>query len=145
MFRMKKNKLFGKEILFNEVLHSILYIKEKNLLGTKLITPVEDSIEVAEVKYNKQGRVIYQHSYRKIIFKPEHGKGIIIGQTTKSEGEYFPGYYPGLLHMEDIEQASLKLSKRYSFWIVATGMNTQVLVPKDSEVIISGNKIELYT
>jgi hypothetical protein len=124
---------FGKEILFTEVLHSILYIIDKALLNEKLITPVHDSVKIAEPKSDR-GRFIYSHSFRKIVFKQEKGQGIIIGQTTRDEGEYWPGFYSQTT--EDAEQATLTISKRYSFWIVATKMNKKELIPKNSEILI---------
>ena len=66
---------------------------------------------------------MFYHSFRKIIFikSNEFKSGIIIGQTKRDEGEYFPRHKAISNDPEDENiGAFLKLTKRYTFWIVAT-------------------------
>jgi hypothetical protein len=71
----------------------------------------------------------YPTSLRKIIYKKIEDAGVIIGQTTRYEGIYYPGDYE--------EPSYIQRTITCCFWIVATGMNKTVLVPKDSEFKIS--------
>jgi hypothetical protein len=132
----KQSEWFGIEIRFGEVLHDTIYFQNK--IENKLYAPVDDSLKEAEIKQGEDYQNIYQHSFRKIIFnkleKPEIG--IIIGQTTRDEGEYNPGYKGSWPDGGESEPAYLKLIKRYSFWIVATSLNVTKLVPKDSNIMI---------
>jgi hypothetical protein len=126
-------KNFAKGIFFNEILFEIIYLKENT--DVKLYEPVTLKKAYAKTMSLLQDKVIYPVSYRKLVFTKFKTKlrGIIIGQTTRSEGKYIPGHsYPP----DDYEQASLKIYKKYAFWVVAVGMNKTVLVPKDSTVLI---------
>ena len=130
---MKTKNNFGKEIEFNERFHSVIYIKNKELLQTKLYIPV-----IADnADYFPNKNIPFTKCVRKLTFNMESGKGIIIGQTTKHEGEYFPKTLSGTYFYDDgFEQAYLKITKVYSFWKVATKMNEILLIPKHSDYAI---------
>jgi hypothetical protein len=126
---MKTINNFGKTIEFNERFHAVIYIKNKELIQTKLYLPVT----VDDADYFPHKNIPFSKCIRKLTFNMESGKGIIIGQTTKHEGEYFPAI--GRDHYfedDESEQAYLKISKVYSFWKVATKMNEILLIPKHS-------------
>ena len=72
----------------------------------------------------------YPAGYRKLVFTKESGNGIIVGQTMKREGYYWPGYGPSAPNWDDSEPPVFDAKKTYTFWIVATKMNEKVLVPK---------------
>jgi hypothetical protein len=123
---------FGKKIKFTEVFHAIIYIKERELLLTKFLAgdPLLEKVEIANPNYGID-KILYPNAVRKIIFNECKGEGIIIGQTTKKEGFFHPGYID-TFGVEG-EQASLEVKKVYSFWVVAVGMCKIKLVPKDSK------------
>ena len=123
---------FGEKIKYHEILHSIIYVKligsKDEIFSKKLYINFIDEIELAEVKYSID-KTRYPSSIRKIVFEKIDGEGIVIGQTRRNEGSYIPGYYDS--REMDGEQASLVISKTYTFWVVAIGMNKTVLVPKN--------------
>lgn len=128
---MKKIK-FGDTIEFDEIFSHVLYIKDENLFDVKLIDVNESDVNVT-IPY-KDGLLHkkdkYPAGYRKIVFSKHNGQGIIIGQTMKKEGHYWPGYGPSAPDWDDAESPSFDTKKVYTFWIVAIGMNQKVLVPK---------------
>lgn len=135
---MKKIK-FGDTIEFDEIFSHVLYIKDKNLYDVKLIDVNESDIDVthsrSEMLFNDDGllkkKEKYPAGYRKLIFSKYVGKGIIIGQTMKKEGYYWPGYGSSAPDWDDAEAPSFDIKKVYTFWIVAIGLNQKVLVPKN--------------
>jgi len=131
---MKRKIKFGDTIEFDEIFSHVLYIKDKNLYDVKLIDVNESDINVN--KPIKDGllhkKEKYPAGYRKIIFSKYIGNGIVIGQTMKKEGHYWPGYGPSAPDW-DAEPPSFDTKKVYSFWIVAIGLNQKVLVPKIKE------------
>ena len=131
---MKKIK-FGDTIVFDEIFSDVMYITPKNaeLYNVKLYedkftlvksVPINDGLWHEKVKYPA--------GYRKVIFSELHGSGIVIGQTMKKEGYYWPGYGPSAPDWDDVEPPLFDSKKTYTFWIVATNMNQKVLVPKES-------------
>jgi hypothetical protein len=137
---MKKTK-FGNVIKYKEVFDQVMYIDQMHLVKEKLYDnekyytktdPYRSDPQNLHNLSSKSEKPKYYHSLRKIIFRREEGEGIIIGQTIKKEGEYTPGYkggWNGDCVTED-EPPYIDFTRVYSFWIVATGINQQVLVPK---------------
>ena len=131
---MKKLK-FGDRINFDEIFYDVLYITNKEYYDTKLydISINPDSLNIT--KPYKDGLLHekvkkYPAGYRKLVFTKESGNGIIVGQTMKREGYYWPGYGPSAPNWDDSEPPVFDAKKTYTFWIVATKMNEKVLVPK---------------
>ena len=123
------NKIvFLNKILYTEILHAVIYLKDLTKIDDKLYTPVPDSIETI---FN-----FHVKSLRKIVFTKQNGEGIIIGQTRRNEGIYNPNDPGSPPYYDDEAPPYLKTTKRYPFWVVAIGMNKTVLVPKNSEFIV---------
>ena len=122
---MIKKFLFGETITYNEVFSHVEYIDELHLTEEKLY---DDSVFTPTSPRGRlSGGRRYYHCFRKLIFKHESGNGIVIGECSKKEGEYFPG------DPADYEMPYLAPTKTYSFWIVATDMNRQILIQKSNE------------
>lgn len=115
----KAAELFGTTVAFDEILQCIKYTKER--------TDGKKYVEDIDILTNS----VCNH-YRKCFHSRKHGTGILIGQTYRDEGQYWSG--------DTDSPGYLTISKRIPFWVVATGVNKTVLVPKDSglTVIISG-------
>ena len=136
---MKKVK-FGDLIKFDEIFYDVVYIKNDDLETVKLYEHDEFNImETTVRKLSKSGELgilekkkHYPSSLRKIIFLKQNGEGVVIGQKTKKEGFYSPGSSPSAPHWDDHEQSWLTVTKTYTFWIVAVGMNQTKLVPKNT-------------
>ncbi len=129
---MKKNPkdiLFGEVIDFDEILHDIGYIKEKELVDTKLYTGMDFTI----VEIIDKGDTSYKPSaYRKFIFHKQCGSGIVIGSKIKKEGLYHPQTGCSFTNnYEDYEQAYLEVTNTQGFWVIATRMNETLLIPKN--------------
>lgn len=119
-------------MIFDEIFAEAAYISNADLKDVKLYT--SDKYDIVEPKISaREGyfQKVFPSAYRKLIFKKQYGTGIIIGQTKKSEGKYYPGSIPGYFgDPGDYEQAYTAVETTYTFWVVATGMNKTVLVPK---------------
>lgn len=119
----KASELFGITVAFVEILHHMEYANEK--IQDKLYVDTFDKSKISG----------FSRSWKKAIFERKEGAGILIGQTYRDEGIYYPPC-GGHEYGEDNEPGALAISKRIPFWVVATGVNKTVLVPKDSELTI---------
>lgn len=127
--KITDNILFGDTIMFDEVFLTVEYINDFDLIDTKLYDT--DTFKVSEPKRNiLHDCNIYPRSVRKLIFSKKNGNGIVIGEKVLREGFYNPGCRSSGFNYEDYEQAYLEVSRQYSFWVVATSMNTTTLIPK---------------
>ena len=131
---MKKIK-FGDTVVFNEVFSDVIYITPKNaeLYNVKLYEgkfDVKKSVPINDGLWHE--KVKYPAGYRKLIFRKFQGSGIVIGQTMKKEGIYWPGYGPSAPDWDNGEPPMFDIKKVYTFWVVATNMNQKVLVPKEN-------------
>lgn len=131
-------KKFGDRIEFNEVFHDVVYIKEKELEKIKLYDTDESDFTIVPHEERKdllsrETYLVFRRALRKVLFRREHGEGIIIGQTKRMEGYYEPGYQPTGFFDDptDYEAPYLGITHVYPMWIVATAMNKTVMVPKN--------------
>jgi len=121
---------FGDRIEFTEIFHDVVYIAEEDFKYRKIydgeeiftIVPQKESV-------SRPGELYFPPALRKVIFKRKAGSGIIIGQKNKREGFYNPGGRP-MRYPDDYEPPYLDITGTYTFWVVATGLNQTVLVPK---------------
>jgi hypothetical protein len=134
---MGKNR-FGDSIEFDEIFLEMVYTNGKENQGTKLYSTSEYTTVETKEEYDwgqKKYRTKYPGSTKRCVFHKLDAPmtGIIIGQTKKSEGEYSP-FIPSESTPNGVyeaEPASLDVSKVYTFWVVATSMNSTQLVPKN--------------
>jgi hypothetical protein len=130
---------FGHIINFKHILSGVNYVITRNNpdIVNEVIIIKEDSdflkYKLAEpIRRGFLDEIKYPSSFRKLFFREEEGTGIVIGQTTRAEGYYFPGCSPTFGEdYSDSEPPYLKSTKTFTFWVVATGMNQTVLVPKN--------------
>jgi len=130
---MKKKIKFGDKIEFTETFSHVVYITNKEYYDTKLYDTVDYDkliIKKPSISGILQEKVKYPAGYRKLIFSKENGSGIIVGQTMKREGNYWPGYGPHAPDWDDAEPPIFESKRTYTFWEVAIGMNQKILVPK---------------
>jgi hypothetical protein len=142
----KAKEVFGKHASFGVVFSGIVYVSDEPADFSRKLFEGDEYKEVLPVAQDRVNRLFPEKPYlpksmRKVIFQRTPGEGIIIGQTSKHEGLYDPGV-PGVKHNSwdsdgdsSAEQASLSRKKTYTFWIVATGINTTVLAEKESSKI----------
>jgi len=122
---------FGDRIDFTEVFHDVVYIAEKDLKHRKIYDGEEIFTIVPEKEsFSRPGEYYFPPALRKVIFKRQVGSGIVIGQKNKREGFYHPGGHGGMMHPDDYDPPYLEITGTYTFWVVATGLNETVLVPK---------------
>ena len=140
----KAKELFGKYISFGVVFSGIVYVSDEPKDFSRKLFEGDDYKEVLPVErdpagFRIPGETMLPRSMRKVVFQKTPGEGIIIGQTSKHEGLYDPGYRPSSHYGSepgDAEQASLERKKTYTFWVVATGINTTVLAEKASSKLV---------
>jgi len=130
---MKKIK-FGDTIVFDEVFSDVIYITPKNaeLYNVKLYEGKFTLVKSKQIDGLWHEKVKYPAGYRKLIFGELNGSGIVIGQTMKKEGIYWPGHGSSAPDWDDAEPPMFDTKKTYTFWVVATNMNHTVLVPKEN-------------
>ena len=128
---MKIKNQFGKRISYKEILSRVVYIENKSECIDIKLTEDSKFQEVVAVNDNWNERTKWPQAYRKLVFDEEYGEGIIIGQTKRSEGKYYPSHPASPPDYDDAEPAVLEIKKTYTFWVVATEMNRTILVPKE--------------
>lgn len=122
---------FGDRIEFTEIFHDVVYIAEKDLKYRKIYDGEEIFTVVPQKEsFSRPGEYYFPAALRKVIFKRSTGSGIIVGQKNKREGFYHPGCSGSGMDFDDYEPAYLEVTGTYTFWVVATGLNQTVLVPK---------------
>jgi hypothetical protein len=120
---------FGDRIDFFETFKEVVYINEYDLVDSKLYSGDSYTIVPEKASIARPGEIYFPPALRKLIFQRGLGSGIVIGQKRMHEGFYNPGGRP-MRYPDDYESPYLEITKVYSMWVVAVGMNKTVLVPK---------------